>query len=180
MRTCSKCGEERDEDAFYVRLNRGKQTPMRQCKSCVAQHNKTYAAKNSARAIKRAKRWAEQNPERHRATQRKAQLKCRAVARVRLREYNKAHPELRRHQEATRRAARLNATPKWADKKRIRQMYALAETLKRATGLEFHVDHIWPLKGKTSCGLHVPNNLRIISKEENLLKSNKEPHYANG
>lgn len=41
------------------------------------------------------------------------------------------------------------------------------------TGIEWHVDHIIPLKGKEVCGLHLWTNLRVIPKLHNLRKGNK-------
>jgi 5-methylcytosine-specific restriction endonuclease McrA len=45
--------------------------------------------------------------------------------------------------------------------------------LTKATGERYVVDHIIPLSNPDVCGLHVPWNLRVITQEENLKKSNK-------
>jgi 5-methylcytosine-specific restriction endonuclease McrA len=45
--------------------------------------------------------------------------------------------------------------------------------MSQTTGERYVVDHIIPLQGEAVCGLHVPWNLRVITQEENLAKSNK-------
>jgi hypothetical protein len=62
--------------------------------------------------------------------------------------------------------------PLWADKSKINNIYRIAAKM-RKQGLNVHVDHIVPLRGKLVSGLHVETNLRIIDAVENIRKNNK-------
>ena len=77
---------------------------------------------------------------------------------------------------ANRRANAALATPPWVDWKAIDKVYYLAKKLTRKTGIEHQVDHIVPLNGETVCGLHVHYNLQVLTKAENIAKSNKFDH----
>ena len=97
-----------------------------------------------------------------------------------LREYRNAWKvnnavQVRADTKARRRKHR-EATPPWLTRKQkseLRQMYQIAITMTKTTGEQYVVDHIVPLRSDEVCGLHVPWNLRVITQEDNLKKSNK-------
>lgn len=73
-----------------------------------------------------------------------------------------------------RRAQKLNAQPSWVDEQAIKAIYEKCYELNR-TSNRYVVDHYYSMLGKTVCGLHVPENLQIISTTENATKGNKHP-----
>lgn len=78
----------------------------------------------------------------------------------------------------TRRRKHRQATPPWLTRKQkseMRALYQIAITMAKTTGELYVVDHIYPLRSEVVCGLHVPWNLRVITREENLNKSNVLP-----
>lgn len=63
-------------------------------------------------------------------------------------------------------AAKLNASPLWADKRAIKEIYNNCPQ-------NMEVDHIVPLQGEFVSGLHVSNNLQYLTKSHNSGKRNK-------
>jgi len=71
-----------------------------------------------------------------------------------------------------RRKKRDKSMPPWADKIAIKEMYIRARQLTAETGIKHEVDHIIPSNHELICGLHVENNLQILTETENISKSN--------
>src|SRR3990167_4983491 len=98
-------------------------------------------------------------------------------AQKRFFDYQQSYYNGNKHKFSARRSKRIavekHALPKWADQKAIAEFYVLAERKTRDTGIKHEVDHVIPLQGRNVCGLHVENNLRVISQNDNRKKSNK-------
>lgn len=141
------------------------------------------AAETRAEYFKAYNRNTEVKDRKHAWYQKNREQVIRAAATrpaAQLREYRNAWKEnnklqVRADTKARRRKHR-EATPKWLSRRQkseIRQLYQIAITMTQTTGEQYVVDHIVPLRGDSVCGLHVPWNLRVITQDENLKKSNK-------
>ena len=71
-----------------------------------------------------------------------------------------------------RRASKTQATPSWYNHEEVVLIYDECRKITEETGIAHEVDHIIPLVSDYVCGLHCTDNLQIITKEENLKKSN--------
>jgi hypothetical protein len=62
------------------------------------------------------------------------------------------------------------ATPPWADRKAIAELYRRCRQISLETGVPHHVDHDIPLMGANISGLHVESNLKIVPARVNQQK----------
>lgn len=94
--------------------------------------------------------------------------------RAAVKKYELKNQELRAIKSAQRRARSKSATPQWANKNKIKSIYAIAKWLSAVVpNTKYHVDHVIPLRGKLVSGLHVETNLSIIKANENMQKHNR-------
>ncbi len=195
MKKCAKCKEIQHLDGFSK--NKTKNDGRNDwCKTCCKAYATQYFNKNKEKlAIKgkilreknknqilfKKSRYREKNRELLNSKQGLYQKEHRKEANIRNLKYFKAHPGKVNAITAGRRAQKLKATPKWLTsqhKEEIKGFYVKAAQLTKETGIRHEVDHIFPLKAvntfghRVGSGLHVPWNLKILTKSENCSKSN--------
>ena len=117
-------------------------------------------------------RWAKENPEKIKEYRKRTYLKNKEKENAKSSEYMKNNRGIINAIHAKRKSMLRNATVKWADLNKIQEVYVECIRLSKETGIEHHVDHIIPIKSEYVCGLHVENNLQILTKSENCSKQN--------
>ena len=163
MKFCARCKQDKALGEFSKNSAR-KDGVQTYCRVCTQEFNKDKGYD--------ARRWAEKRE--HESARNKVfrqRPEHKATERMRARRKRLAAPELIRARNAARKAHIRRATPAWADKKAMQEIYAAAEMMKAAAGVEVHVDHVYPLRGENVCGLHVPENLQLLTWKDNLQKS---------
>lgn len=156
MKICTKCKSEKSLSEFYKRSDRDAYHSW--CKQCKHKSGKSWNERNKQKHSELNRKWYEENKEHHLTN-------------------SKQWYEANKHRKLETTTARekrcVLATPTWADRELIKELYALAKKLTEQTGIPHEVDHVVPLQGKNVSGLHVENNLQVITAEENRRKSNK-------
>jgi hypothetical protein len=93
--------------------------------------------------------------------------------RSRVKKYRKENLPKVNAMDAAKIKKRKRATPNWLNwfhKAQIEEFYELAAARTMQTGVEHHVDHVVPIKGKKVSGLNVPWNLQVLTAQENMRK----------
>lgn len=126
------------------------------------QNRKQYAKADKRKRLESNRKWQNANRDKVRAS---------------VRKWGDKNPDC----EANRKAAKLNATPAWANRFFMLEAYRLARLRTKMFGYQWHVDHIVPLKSDLVCGLHCEANMQVIPGAENSAKGNRHwPHMPEG
>jgi len=145
----------------------------RRCPECRVENIRQWRLKNRERHQETTRKWRAENYERYLELNRKSRSKYRECHRERCRQWEIYNPDKRNALTAKRRAAKKQAIVAWADSSAIKLVYAACTKLTKTTGIKHHVDHIYPLTSDWVCGLHVENNLQILTEAENITKGNR-------
>lgn len=169
MKECGKCGEIKDLTAFH-KCSAYKDGLQYYCKEC---KKKYYTAKLSENRAKK-REYHHANRERLVAEMQLRYHANRDSYKKRFAENYQAKKVDYINRANERRANKISATPKWADRSKIKAIYDVCSFFNEVNGyVKYHVDHKIPLKNGLVCGLHVHTNLQIIPAEENLSKNNR-------
>lgn len=167
IKTCNVCWVTKPFEQFNIR-RASTDGRSHTCRAC---------------ANARTSRWKKNHPTAHaewyqenRQHKREYWAKWRAAnaerARNTYRQWAAAHRGIVNANVVRRDLSKRHATPRWADRLMMRAFYLEAARLTRETGIRHEVDHIVPIRSRLVCGLHVPANLQILTREANQKKGN--------
>lgn len=160
MKTCTTCKETKQLSSFN-KSKRGYLGYTSRCRECQSAYRKEYYKKNADKARKQRKEAYLQNTEREAAYRKMYNSSTSGKA-------------LKCATQRKREIAKKNRVPSWANLEKIKSYYNVCAFFNEVNGyIKYHVDHIIPLQGKLVSGLHVENNLQVLSAKDNMRKGNR-------
>jgi hypothetical protein len=168
MKVCSKCAQRKDNCEFHTRRASADGLALT-CKQCVNDNSRTWRLKHPSAH----REWYQQNKDnkaKYWSAWRERNIGKLSASYKRWATLNKGKKNAL---VAKRVSIKKSAVAPWINRDAVRAIYAEAARLTESTGILHEVDHIVPLQGKNVCGLHWEGNLQILTKTENIRKSNR-------
>lgn len=203
MRACTKCHEAKDTDQFYKTVYGSPAAWCKKCHNknsranYVRKHTRPAVVTVSLDAPRACTRCGEMKTcvdfGRVRNSPDGLRRMCKAcrVAGEQLRysrnaearkqygrEWGARNRDALRAGKAARKTAVKQATPSWLtaiQRAQVAEFYDIALARTTQTGVAHEVDHIYPIKGTHSRGLHVPWNLQVLTAAANNTKRRRLP-----
>jgi hypothetical protein len=180
VKLCGECRVPQFVEEFWRGSSLDLEKEHHSCNTCSSDKQRTagreyYKRKRDSIREKYARRTEEQIRHHREWSRRYREVNAEKLA-ERESIWKRNNPDRTRMHTATRRAAKAQRTPAWLtedDWKWIQWMYTQASRITELTGVQHDVDHIIPLRGKEVSGLHVPQNLQILTHQENVRKGNR-------
>ena len=145
------------------------------CVMCANAAFDKWNSKHPGKHLAHVNKWRDNNLQKVQTIRQKWASNNPDKARQSSKNWKRSNPAKVAEQSGRRRAAQDARMPSWltaADHLEFDSVYKYCAGL-RAAGLDYHVDHIVPLRGKSVSGLHVPWNLQVIPAVENMSKGNR-------
>lgn len=138
----------------------------------VAEYKRSYRDENRVRIAEYQQRYYEDHRDKFALYRKDNPDKFRDKSR----HWREMNPEKVKARNSKRRAYQIQAVTsgfsEW-DEFVIQEAYDLTRQRDTETGVNWHVDHMIPLRAKQACGLHCAANIQIIPAKMNLEKRNR-------
>lgn len=176
MKKCNQCKEILSLDSFY-KCKGYKEGVRTVCKTCHKLNTNKYCKDNRKQYRNYHRKSRAANPGKRRTAERKWWANRTLEQVIKSAEqhdsYRKKNMDKFRMYANNRKAAELQATPKWVNKAYMGLWYKAALIEEERTGKRVNVDHIIPLQNSIVCGLHCEDNMQLLFAIDNLKKHNK-------